>query len=88
MLEELLRSHPALAGMDKEKLDFILSFAQKDKPKSTKDAMPFLLAYMNQAKRMNLNFSKPEVQLIAEILCKDLPPAEQERVRKMLNMLK
>lgn len=87
MIDDLLRQHPELLGMDKNKLDFIMEFANKDKPKSTKDAMPFLLAYMKQAKKLNINFTKPEVQFISELLMQDLKPEERSRVQKILNML-
>lgn len=86
-LDDFLFQNPVFQGMDPEKLQFILSFAQKDKPKSMKEAMPFLLANMNIAKKKNLNFTAPEVQLIAEILSRDLPEAEKERVQKMLSVM-
>jgi hypothetical protein len=88
MMEDLLKQYPGLSGMDKEKLDFILEFAQKDKPKSTKEALPFLLAYMNRAKKLNLNFTKPEVRFISELLMQDMDPEEKARAQKLLNMLK
>lgn len=87
MLDDIFMNNPVFKNMAPEKLNFILNFAQKDKPASMKDAMPFLLANMNLAKKQNINFSKPEVQLIGEILMKDLPPEEQERARKLLSML-
>ena len=34
-------------GMDEKKIEFIKSFAGKEKPSNIKDAMPFLLANMN-----------------------------------------
>lgn len=85
--DDFLFQNPVFQGMDPEKLQFILAFAQKDKPKSMKEAMPFLLANMNIAKKKNLNFTKPEVQLIAEILSRDLPEAEKQRVQKMLSVM-
>ena len=42
---------------------------------------------MKQAKDQHLDFSKPEVQLICELLSKDLPAPEQERVKKLMNLL-
>jgi hypothetical protein len=87
MIEDLLKQYPELLGMDKEKLDFILEFSQKDKPKTTKEALPFILAYMNRAKKLNLNFSKPEVLFISELLMKDMNPEEKEKVQKMLHMM-
>ena len=73
--------------MDPEKLEFILNFAQKDKPTNMKDAMPFLLANMNLAKKKNIRFSNPEIQLIAEILTKDLPKNEKDKVNRIMSMM-
>ena len=86
-LEDLLRNNPALLGMSPEKLKFILDFAGKEKPKSMKDAMPFLMANMGLAKKQNINFSNSEVHLIAELLCKDLPEQEKAKVQKIMSML-
>ncbi len=73
--------------MDPEKLQFIMNFAQKDKPTNMKDAMPFLLAYINIAKKKNINFTNSEIKLIAEILSKDLPPAEKDKVNRIMSMM-
>ena len=80
-------NNPAFSGMSPEKLQFLLAFAGKDKPKNMKDVMPFLLSNMKQAKEQNLDFTKPEVQIICELLCKDLPPAEQEKAQKIMSLL-
>jgi hypothetical protein len=73
--------------MSPEKMQFLLEFAAKDKPKNLKDAMPFLMANMRDAKDKNINFSKSEVQLICEILSKDLPDNQKEQVKKIMSML-
>ena len=86
-MDDFLLNNPALLGMDPMKLQFIMEFAQKSKPQSMKDAMPFLLANMNQAKKQNINFSDTEVHLIADILCKNLPEEEQKKVKKIMSML-
>ena len=39
---------------------------------------------MKQAKAQNLDFTRPEVQLICEMLSKDLPEAERARVQKLM----
>ena len=86
-MEEFLRNNPMLKGMDPAKLEFIMNFAQKDKPTNMRDAMPFLLANMNIAKKQNINCSNQEVQLIAEILSKNLPPAEKAKVNQIMSMM-
>lgn len=86
-MDNILKENPLLKGMSPEKLEFILNFAQQDKPTSMQDAMPFLLANMNLAKQQNINFSKPEIQLIAEILTKNLSPTEKNKVNRILAMM-
>ena len=41
-------NNAAFNNMSPEKMQFLLSFAQKDKPKNMKDIMPFLLSNMRQ----------------------------------------
>ena len=86
-MNQNLTNHPLLNGMDPKKLEFILNFAQKDKPSNMKDAMPFLLANMNLAKKQNIKFSNPEIQLIAEILTMDLPQTEKDKVNRIMSMM-
>ncbi len=85
-MDEFL-NNPTLLGMDPAKLQFIMEFAGKNKPQSMKDAMPFLLANMNQAKKQNINFSNSEIHLIADILCANLPEGEKQKVKKIMAML-
>ncbi len=86
-MDSSIFNNPAFSGMSPEKMQFLLSFAQKDKPTSPKDIMPFLLSNMRQAKDQNLDFSKPEVSLICELLSKDLPPEKQQQVKQMMSLL-
>lgn len=86
-MDDFLLNNPALRGMDPDKLKFIMEFASKDKPQNIKDAMPFLLANMNIAKKENINFSNSEVHLIAEILCKNLPEDEKAKIQRIMTML-
>lgn len=86
-MDNILLNNPMLNGMDPEKLEFIMNFARKDKPTSMKDAMPFLMANMTQARQQNINFTNPEIRLIAEILSKDLPPEEKAKVNRIMSMM-
>ena len=80
-------NNPIFQGMDSTKLNFIMQFANKDKPKNMNEAMPFLLANMNQAKKQNIRFSNTEIQLIVELLSRDLPEAEKTKIKKIMTML-
>ena len=74
-------------GMSPDKIEFIMNFANKEKPTNMQEAMPFLLANMNQAKRQNINFSKSEIKLIADLLSKDLSPTDKSKVNKIMSMM-
>ena len=87
MLDDLILQNPVFTGMDPQKLQFIKNFAGKAKPQSMQDAMPFLMANMSQAKKENIKFNNSEIKLIADILCKDLPDAEKQKVDKIMKML-
>ena len=82
-----LINNPLLKSMDTKKLQFILNFAQKEKPTNMNAAMPFLMANIKSAKNSNIQFSKQEIQLLVEILSKDLSPSEKTKVNQIMNML-
>ena len=86
-MDDLLNNSPLLAEMDPEKIQFLQNFSQKEKPTNIRDAVPFLLANMNIAKKEHINFSKPEIQLIAELLSKNLSPAEKTKVNRIMSMM-
>ena len=73
--------------MEPEKLEFLLNFAQKEKPKNMQEAMPFLLENMNIAKKQNITFTKPEIKLIAEQLTKDLSVEEKAKVNRIMSIM-
>ena len=86
-MDDILKGNPLLNGMAPDKLQFLMNFAQQEKPTRMQDAMPFLLANMNLAKQQNINFSKPEIQLIAELLSKDLSPSEKSKVNRIMSIM-
>ena len=86
-MDDILKNNPLLTGMDPEKLDFLMKFAQKEKPANMKDAMPFLLSNMNIAKNQKIYFSKPEIQLIIELLSKELSPSEKSKVNRIMSIM-
>lgn len=86
-MEDFLKDYPDLRGMEPQKLNFIRNFAAKEKPQNMKDAMPFLLANINLAKKENIHFSNSEVHLIVDILMRDLSPEEKAKAQKIMSML-
>lgn len=52
-----------------------------------KDAMPFLLSNMRQAKENHIDFTKPEIELLCDLLSKDLPPESQTQMKKIMSLM-
>ena len=86
-MDDFFKDNPLLEGMSPDKLEFLMNFTQKEKPTNMNDAMPFLLANMNMAKRQNISFSKAEIQLIAELLSKDLSPSEKAKINRIMSIM-
>lgn len=86
-MDDMFLNNPLFQGMDPAKLNFIRNFANQSKPQNIKDAMPFLLANMNRAKKENISFSNSEVQFISEILTKDFSEDEKAKVKRIMSML-
>ncbi len=86
-MENQFFENEVFLNMSPEKKEFIRAFVKKDMPKQMSEAMPFLMNNIRNAKSQNISFSNEEVQLIAQILCKDLPPSEVAKVDRILKMM-
>ena len=64
------------------KQEFLNNFAQKEKPKDTTSAMPFLMESIKEAKR-----TKEEVYSMCTELSKNLPEKNRRQVERLLKML-
>ena len=82
VLAELQNSAKAMT-----KQEFLNNFAQKEKPKDTTSAMPFLMESIKEAKRNGIEFTKEEVYSMCTELSKNLPEKNRRQVEKLLKML-
>ena len=64
------------------KQEFLNNFAQKEKPKDTTSAMPFLMESIKEAKRNGIEFTKEEVYS----MCTE-PEKNRRQVERLLKML-
>ena len=69
------------------KQEFLNNFAQKEKPKDTTSAMPFLMESIKEAKRNGIEFTKEEVYSMCTELSKNLPEKNRRQVERLLKML-
>ena len=86
-MDDLFFNNPIFQGMDPIKRNFIMQFTKKDKPQNINDAMPFLMANMKLAQKDKIQFSHSEIQMIADLLCNDLPEKEKNKVKRVMSML-
>lgn len=73
--------HPAKAKILKQ-------LEQQTQGHEIKAAAPFIMQAMKELQRQNLSFSKEEIEVMMEILTKDMDDSEKQRVEKMKQIIK
>ena len=68
MENDVFKTNPVFQNLSPEKLSFLMNFANSKKPTEMKDMMPFLLGTLSSAKKQNIQFTKPETELMISIL--------------------
>ena len=68
MENDIFKTNPVFQNLSPEKLSFLMNFANSKKPTEMKDMMPFLLGTLSSAKKQNIQFTKPETELMISIL--------------------
>jgi hypothetical protein len=87
MSYDFLENNPLLSSMSPEKLAFLMDFAGSQKPQSSKEMVPFLLASMTRAKKSSIRFTKEETELLFQILKQNMSPEEAAKAEKMMELL-
>ena len=87
MEKNLFTDQPAFSNLSKEKLAFLMNFANMEKPTDMKEMAPFLLKMMNSAKKENINFSAEESNLLIQILKLNLSPEEAKKADKIIQLM-
>ena len=87
MENDVFKTNPVFQNLSPEKLSFLMNFANSKKPTEMKDMMPFLLGTLSSAKKQNIQFTKPETELMISILKQsmstpsvkvEMPPCSEE----------
>lgn len=87
MAYDFFKNNPMLSGMPPEKLQFLMNFANAQKPKNMNEMMPFLLSAMNNAKSNNIQFTGPETELLFNILKSNMSPEEARKADKIIQLV-
>ena len=85
MENDVFKTNPVFQNLSPEKLSFLMNFANSKKPT---EMMPFLLGTLSSAKKQNIQFTKPETELMISILKQSMSPEEAEKADKIIRLMK
>lgn len=78
---------PALAGIDKAKLDFLQMMVFEGKNLTPKEMLPFLMNLAKRGKDNAVSFSKEEMELIVAVVKKNSTTEEIARMDKIMKLM-
>lgn len=88
MENDFFKNNPVFQNLSPEKLSFLMNFANSKKPTDFKEMAPFLIGTLNSAKKQNIQFTKPETELLISILKQNMPPEEQKKAERIIQLMK
>lgn len=77
---------PAVAHINKEKLDFLQMLVFESNGLSKEQMLPFLMAVSKRSKENHVSFSEEEIDIIIETLKKYTTPEDIDKMNKMINL--
>lgn len=81
-------NNPLFQSLAPEKLKFIQDFHQMSKPSDSKQAAPFFMQMMQQAKRQGIQFTPNETELLIQLLVSNLSEADRKKADMMLRFFR
>lgn len=79
---------PALAGIDRAKLDFLQALVFESRSLKQEQMLPFLMAVAKKGQADHISFSNEEIETIAAVIKKESTPEEAATIDKMMRMYK
>ncbi|MDD6811650.1 MAG: hypothetical protein PUD93_07295 [Lachnospiraceae bacterium] len=79
---------PAVAHIDKTKLDFLQMLVFESNGLSKEQMLPFLMAVAKRSKESNISFTEEEMNTIIDTLRKYSSPEEIDKMNKMINIFR
>ncbi len=79
---------PALAGIDKAKLEFLQALVFESRTLSKDQMLPFLMAVAKRGQADHITFSNEEIETIVSIIKRESSPEEAATIDKMMRMRK
>ncbi len=78
---------PALAGIDKAKLDFLQMMVFEGRKLSPKELLPFLMNITKRGKDNAINFSREEMDAVVSVVKAHSTPEEIARMDKIMQVM-
>ena len=85
MTEEWMQD-PAIAHIDKAKLDFLQALVFESQSLSKEKLLPFLLSVAKKGQEHNVSFDNEEMNQIIETIRQYSTPEEIDRIDKLMRM--
>lgn len=82
------KSDPRLKGMNPQKLELLIQFAEELNSKPKEQMMMAMMTLNQQAAAKGLSFNDAETDLIASILTENMPPEEKSRMQTLRMLAK
>lgn len=79
---------PALAGIDKAKLEFLQALVFESRTLKKEQMLPFLMAVAKKGQADHIAFSNEEIETIVTAIKKESSPEETATIDKMMRMYK
>lgn len=77
---------PAVAHIDKSKLDFLQMLVFESNGLSKEQMLPFLMAIAKRSKENKVSFTDEEIDTIVETLKKYTSPEDLDKMNKMISI--
>lgn len=81
-------NNSAFQNLSGEKLRFLMEFMQRTKPHSSGEMLPFLMGFVNGARKQGISFSEDETNFIIEHLKETMTPQERQKTDMILRMMR
>lgn len=79
---------PAVAHIDKAKLDFLQSLVFESQSLTKEQMLPFIMSVAKKGKDNHISFSNEEVATITEAIRKYSTPEELDKIDKLEKLMK
>lgn len=79
---------PALAGIDKAKLEFLQALVFESRTLKKEQMLPFLMAVAKRGQADHITFSNEEIETIVAVIKKESSPEEAAIIDKMMRLRK